>query len=604
MFDTEYKVSGKLVRWMRPHTRSMGLLVLIRLLEFTAEVIGISLFIPFLSSLDAETFTPETDNWFGNLLGSFFLPVPESERTLVIALCIFGFVVLRSALSYAGSVLTASIDQTIDHTLRTDLMRRLLRGDMAYVESARPGDLINTLENVLVSVSGAIWTLLGLITDFIMVLVFTVVLMLLSWELTLFITVALGGISLVVKLLTSKAESLAGRSLEEGKELVQQAMEVIDGMRTIRTFVREDDEEKRFEQTSRQMSQTDLRLQKLSALVEPVAQLLAGTLLIVVLFTALGNPENLSMVLVFIFILYRLHPQVMELDDGRYDLVAAAPEVMLLAQMEDEGQQHLAASGTRPFSGLQDSITFESVNFYYPTNGPEHLALKDFSVSIKRGQRVAFVGPSGSGKSTVINLLLRFYQPQQGEIRVDGVPLSELRMKDWRERMAVVSQDAHMFSMTIRENIAYGHPSATDSDIVAAARKADAHEFINALPHGYDTLLGTRGLGLSGGQRQRIALARALLKGTELLVLDEATNALDSLSESVVLESVRALGTGCTVIYIAHRLSTITHADQIIVLESGKVLEQGDARELLDRQSLFARLYEQQKHPEPGKPQN
>ncbi len=604
MFDTEYKVSGKLVRWMRPHTRSMGLLVLIRLLEFTAEVIGISLFIPFLSSLDAETFTPETDNWFGNLLGSFFLPVPESERTLVIALCIFGFIVLRSALSYAGSVLTASIDQTIDHTLRTDLMHRLLRGDMAYVESARPGDLINTLENVLVSVSGAIWTLLGLITDFIMVLVFTVVLMLLSWELTLFITVALGGISLVVKLLTSKAESLAGQSLEEGKELVQQAMEVIDGMRTIRTFVREDEEEKRFEQTSRQMSQTDLRLQKLSALVEPVAQLLAGTLLIVVLFTALGNPENLSMVLVFIFILYRLHPQVMELDDGRYDLVAAAPEVMLLAQMEDEGQQHLAASGTRPFSGLQDNISFESVNFYYPSNGPEHLALQDFSVRIKRGQRVAFVGPSGSGKSTVINLLLRFYQPQQGEIRVDGVPLSEFRMKDWRERMAVVSQEAHMFSMTIRDNIAYGHPSATDSDIVAAARKADAHEFISALPRGYDTLLGTRGLGLSGGQRQRIALARALLKGTELLILDEATNALDSLSESVVLDSVRALGTGCTVIYIAHRLSTITHADQIIVLESGKVLEQGDARELLDRQSLFARLYEQQKHPEPGKPQN
>jgi ABC-type multidrug transport system fused ATPase/permease subunit len=244
------------------------------------------------------------------------------------------------------------------------------------------------------------------------------------------------------------------------------------------------------------------------------------------------------------------------------------------------------------FGGLADAVRFDSVSFRY---SPESdWALTDITIEIPRGQRIAFVGPSGAGKSTLIALLLRFYDPQRGSILVDGIPLPDLELHSWRQHLAVVSQDTHIFNASIRENIGYGQPNADEQDIVASARLADAHVFISTLPQGYDTYVGDHGVGLSGGQKQRIALARAIVRKADLLILDEATNALDSISESVVMDSIRALGRDCTVIAIAHRLSTVMHSDKIVVLEGGRVKEQGPPSELLRNHALFAQLYELQ----------
>ena len=592
MFRAELSVIRKLGSLLRPYSGRMGILAVLGVLESVSEGIGISLFIPFLASLDEESFAPDHDSWLGSQLARLFSAIPPSDRLAIISLSIFGLILLRSVLSYVGSVRAAKIDLELERSLRDRIMAQLLEADMSYLGRTRPGDMLNTLDNVVRTVNATIWTLLGLIVNFSMVLVFATFLMLLSWKMTLFVGAALAAISLIVKLLTLRVEALANQQLAAEQDLAQRALEILNGMRTIRSYTGEKRERSRFSQISERVSGIEYELHKIAGLITPVAQLLAGTLLIAVLYTALRDPGNLSMVLVFIFILYRLHPQVLELDEGRNALVAAAPEVEQLVQhLHDSGKRSIH-TGRIAFDALAEAIRFDAISFRYSPEAP--WALTDVTIEIPRGQRIAFVGPSGAGKSTLIALLLRFYDPQKGVILVDGIPLTDLDLQGWRRHLAVVSQDTHIFNSSIRENIGYGRPDAGEQDIVAAARMADAHGFISTLPQGYDTQVGEHGVGLSGGQKQRIALARAIVRKADVLILDEATNALDSISENVVMDSIRALGRECTVIAIAHRLSTVMHSDKIIVLEGGRVKEQGPPAELLRNHALFAQLYELQ----------
>jgi subfamily B ATP-binding cassette protein MsbA len=574
----------------------MGILAVLGIIESVAEGIGISLFIPFLASLDQESFAPDDDDWFGSQLAAIFSAIPPSDRFAVISLSIFGLIFLRSVLSYVGSVRAARIDMELEKSLRDRVMGQLLDADMSYLERMRPGDMLNTLDDVIDTVNDTVWTLLGLIVNFSMVLVFATFLMLMSWKMTLFVGVALAIISLIVKLLTLRVETLSKQQLEAEQNLAQRVLEILQGMRTIRSYTGEQRERGRFAQISQRVGNVGFELHKIAGLITPVAQMLAGALLIVVLYAALKDPGNLSMVLVFIFILYRLHPQVLELDDGRNTLVASAPEVEQLVQLLHDSEKRSICTGQVQFDALVDAIRFDNVSFRYSPESP--WALTDVTMQIPRGQRMALVGPSGAGKSTLITLLLRFYDPQRGTILVDEIPLVDLDLQSWRQHLAVVSQETHIFYASIRENIGYGRPDAGEEEIIAAARLADAHGFISTLPQGYDTYVGDSGVGLSGGQKQRIALARAIVRRADLLILDEATNALDSLSESVVMDSVRALGSDCTVIAIAHRLSTVMHSDNIVVLEGGCVKEQGPPAELLRNQALFAQLYELQQDSE------
>jgi subfamily B ATP-binding cassette protein MsbA len=228
------------------------------------------------------------------------------------------------------------------------------------------------------------------------------------------------------------------------------------------------------------------------------------------------------------------------------------------------------------------------VRFHYEPDEPP--ALDDVSLTIPAGRTTALVGPSGAGKSTLVKLLFRFYDPDEGTVTVDGRPLPELALGSWRDRIALVSQDVFLFNATVRENIAYGRPGATDAEVEEAARRADAHAFIRRLPQGYDTELGDRGVRLSGGQQQRITLARAIVRNPELLILDEATNALDSRSERLIQDALDLFGEGRTVVIIAHRFSTIEQADHIVVLEGGRVREEGDRESLLAHEGLFSEL--------------
>jgi ATP-binding cassette, subfamily B, bacterial MsbA len=247
--------------------------------------------------------------------------------------------------------------------------------------------------------------------------------------------------------------------------------------------------------------------------------------------------------------------------------------------------------GQQIFAGLQQSIDFESVDFSYITGEP---ILHDITLSISCGETTALVGSSGAGKTTLADLLPRFYDPSRGRILVDGVNLKDLKIDSLRRRMAIVSQDTFIFDATVRENIVYGVDNASDSDIYEAARMANALEFIQDMPYGFETELGDRGIRLSGGQRQRIAIARALLRNPEILILDEATSALDSVTERLIQESLEKLSAGRTVIAIAHRLSTISNADKVVVLERGRIVEQGSYQALLDQRGELWKYHKMQ----------
>ena len=313
--------------------------------------------------------------------------------------------------------------------------------------------------------------------------------------------------------------------------------------------------------------------------------LLLGILLVV----AIRTPGQMAVSLTFLVLLYRLQPRVKQLDFDRVALDALSASIEEVRRLLDESDKPYLRSGRRVPASIEKGITFENVSFHYDAG--KGAALQQVTCSIKVGETTAFVGPSGAGKSSLISLICRFYDPSSGRLLIDGIALPEFNLAWWRNQIAVVSQEVYLFNATVAENIAYGKLGATHQELVEAARKAHALEFIEALPEGFETIVGDHGLRFSGGQRQRLALARAFIRDPQILILDEATNSLDLISEGVVQDALEEFGRNRTVLIVAHRISTIMHADKVIVLDLGKVVESGTVTQLLAADGLFSRFY-------------
>lgn len=570
---------------------AIPVLVVLGMLTSFTEGIGISLFIPFLESIGQKNIVPQTGNWLFDSLGTVFNSIQPDTRLLTISFCIFIVVLLRAALSYGNMVTFTWLTMKVGHRIRSRLFEQLMTVSFRFIEKCSSGRLMNALSTETWRATDALSVLFKMLISVCSIAVYFTLLMLISWKLTLLVTAIMVVISVIVRLLTRQTQSLGEKVTRHNTELTNRMVEGIEGMKVIRAFVRESYEQKRFAQTSRRLTNLIVRLTMLHGTISPVYQVLTAALLLAVLLTNIHSPEKIHSILVFIFILYRLQPRIIALDGARNRIVFLASAVEEINSLLAETKKSLP-NGTITFKELKKGIFFNNLTFKY--NSDEKPALQNISVSIPVGKTTALVGHSGAGKSTLIKLLLRFYDASEGNIYVDDCPMKSLETESWRKTIALVSQDVYVFNASIHDNIAYGRLDADGEEIIAAARIADAHEFICQLPHGYDTIVGDRGIRLSGGQLQRITLARAIVRKPGVIILDEATNALDSISEQLIQDALEKLSLNCTVIIIAHRLSTIENANQIIVLNKGRVCEQGTFQDLLKLDGYFARLYKVQ----------
>jgi ATP-binding cassette, subfamily B, bacterial MsbA len=562
----------------------LALLTLLGLLTALSEGFSISLIIPLLAS-GTEGAQQNTNYWFARL----FSPFSGAERTMIIAVCFLAGVALKNALSYSYGLLSGWLNAAISHRLRSGILNQVLSLSQLYLDAQESGKLINTLGSETWRMASALSTLADMLINLCMVLIFGALLLAISLKLALVCAVFFLFLSLVTMLVTRRVKRLGKEAVEANRVFAQRMLEIFNGLRVIRLFGREAFEQDRFDKASRSLRKTFFRVDRLSSMAPALSEVLSAIFFVTLLVLAMKNPSELGTTLVFLVLLYRMHARIKSLDGQRVALESMAASVEDVRTLLDSTGKPFLRSGDKRLTSLSPGIRFENVSLAYDT-ATDH-ALKDITLSIRTGETTALVGSSGAGKSSIASLICRLYDPTSGRVIVGDHDLRDLDLAWWRSQIAVVSQEVHLFNTSVAENIAYGKPGVERDDVLQAAKRAQASEFIEALPEGYETNLGERGLRLSGGQRQRIALARALIRDPEILILDEATNALDLISEHLVQDALEVFAAGRTVIVIAHRISTIENADQVIVLDGGRVLESGKVQDLVASGGYFSKLY-------------
>ncbi|MBO9542334.1 ABC transporter ATP-binding protein [bacterium] len=494
--------------------------------------------------------------------------------------------------------LDEKISQGIMLDLRLSLFARLQQQTMAYFTATRPGEITSRLNNDVNDLQDVFSDTVVAISNNLFIVVSTlVVVFTLNWRLALLAIAILPLFILPARWVGRIRQGIVTQSQEKKADLtayVQDAMS-INGFLMRRVFGNRERERSKYATLSRDLRDIQIR----RSLVWRWFTLTLG------LFSALGpaiiywygahlivqGALTVGTIVAFVAYLGRLYGPVSALANVHVEVMSAIAVFERLFGVLDLVPSIQDRPGARAISTSEGHLSFEHVGFHYR---PDRSLLQDVSFEARPGELVALVGPSGAGKSTISYLIPRFYDPTEGRVLLDGTDLRDLTLESLEAQIGVVTQEPFLFHTTIKENLRYAKPEATDDEIVAACRSANIHEMIASLPEGYDTTVGERGYRLSGGEKQRLALARVILKSPRILILDEATSALDSHSEALIQAALTPLMEGRTTVAIAHRLSTILHADQILVVERGRIVEQGRHAELLARGGLYAKLYREQ----------
>lgn len=565
-------------------------MLLLGVLAAAFEGLALMLFIPLVNGLSgAAPGSSFVERRFVDLFGE--TSGTEAVGISVAVLCLL--VIAKNLAAFGGLWLSRRTEGEVAHRIRVRIFEQTLSSCIDYRADVRRSDIVTTLAENSWNVARVLGIAYRLAISATTVIVFGLLLALISAPLLLFSALFLSVGAMLVRLATRQAAAVGEEVVRENKAFGLHLWERVQALQLIRTFGREGDESAAMADLSERVRRRLLRLDLLWGTPGPLTEggilLLIGALILIAQRLEVG----VAALAAFLTLLYRLQSPARELMEGRVVVEGLAGGVTDVHSLIENTREPFLKDGWLPAEPLRHGIALEQLSFGYGAGSP--LVLKKLSLLIPAGQTTALVGRSGSGKSTLLSLLCRFHDPVDGRIMVDGRPLDQLRLADWRGRVAVMSQDVQLFNDTIRANIAFARPDADEEAVKAAARVARADEFIAALPDGYDTIVGDRGLRLSGGQRQRLALARTILRGSDILLLDEATNALDTELEHSFQEALASYSKERTTVVIAHRLSTVMKADQVIVLQDGEIVERGAPADLLRSNGRFEELYELQR---------
>ncbi len=539
--------------------------------------------------LGGKPFTGPFGEWLTTTFGT-----DQRVQTAVLGMMLLLLVLAQGAFSFAYDYASGQIKERSTFSLRSDVFRHVQNLPLQFFDQSRIGDVLKRVTDDAARIMEALVSSAGeFLVDAVKFTGFAVVMLFINWRFSLIVLAYVPLMLFLYVTFRQKIRESAKLAREQEGEMTNLTLETLSAIREVKAFGREAQQQAEFEARGRDRIGSALQSIRWEASFGPVIDFVQAASTAAVIWygvsQVLVGHLTIGELLIFMAYLRDIYRPLRHFSKITADLQKAAASGERLATVLDADVGITDLPDAVPMDRVKGRIEFQNVSFAYPS-APDKSILAGVSLSADPGQVVALVGATGAGKSTIASLLLRFYDVTGGRVLLDGVDLRQVRLEDLRRQLAIVPQESVLFVRSIRDNIAYGRPNATDDEIVAAAKAANADGFIRHLSKGYDTVVGERGSTLSGGQRQRIAIARALLRDAPILILDEPTAALDAESEGLVMGALERLMRGRTTFIIAHRLSTVRDADQIVVLEHGRVVEQGRHDELMRRQGTYAHL--------------
>jgi subfamily B ATP-binding cassette protein MsbA len=530
--------------------------------------------------------------------GFYHLIEGRDRRSTLSRFCVALFLIflLKNLFWYAQSFLIVRVEQNVIRDIRNRVFEHYHKLSLDYFARSHSGTLISRITNDVDLVRGAIANgIADLLRQSLLLLVYLITVLLASWQLFLFAIIVLPPNLWLIDRIGQTLRRSSRVSQSRMARLTSVLSETLGGMRIVKAFGLERERTGRFSEETHGYARTMIRMTRIGSLASPLTEILGVLVAVLILWYAgsriAGGEAASGRFLLFIIGMLSMMQPIKVLSQVNIKIQQGLAAARRIFEVLDARPSVADPPGAAPLRGFESELRMEGVEFAYRQGVP---VLESIDLTISKGKVLALVGPSGAGKSTLVDLIPRFYDPTAGRILLDGRDLRALPLADLRRQIGLVTQETILFEGTVRQNILMGRPDASAAEIEAAARAANAHEFIAEMPDGYDTWIGERGLLLSGGQRQRLSIARALLKNPTILIFDEATSALDSESEALVQEAIDRLLRNRTAIVIAHRLSTVRHADGIVVLAGGRIVQSGRHETLLAQDGLYQRLYQMQ----------
>jgi subfamily B ATP-binding cassette protein MsbA len=596
----------KILRYAGPYWGYALLNVVFNILSVLFSLVSFALFIPVLQMLFHSMAIPESapplrleidvikENFYfycGQLIDRY-----GNEKMLVyIGITIIVLYFLKNLFRYLAMYFLAVVRNGVVKDLRNDLYLKILILPLSYFNEKRKGDIIARMTTDVQEVEWSIMSSLEMaFRDPITMLTYLITLFVISPSLTVFVLVLLPVSGFIIGRIGKSLKRTSDKGQYKMGVLLSMIEETISGLRIIKAFNAISFADNRFRKTNQEYNRLMVRLYRKRDLASPLSEFLSACVVTIVLWyggkLVFGGSMDAAAFLVYLGIFSQLMPPAKAITQAFYNIQKGAASVERIEHVLQEPEVIEEKPDAIIKKEFHTSVEYRNVSFSYL----EELVLKNINLTIQKGRTIAVVGPSGGGKSTLVDLLPRFYDCKGGGLFIDGVDIRDFSIHDLRGLMGIVSQETILFNDTVLNNIAFGMENVSESDVIAAARVANAHEFIEKMPQGYHTNIGDRGTKLSGGQRQRLSIARAVLRNPPILILDEATSALDTESERLVQQALENLMRHRTSIVIAHRLSTIQFADEIIVLQGGELVERGSHTGLLERNGVYRKLYDLQ----------